>query len=71
MDPGLDTFLRSLLIGLAIAVPVGPIGLICIHRILVNGRLNGLSSGVGAATADALYAAVASAHSRRVGRIFP
>lgn len=60
MDTGPDLFLRGLLTGLAVAVPVGPISLLCIRRTLVDGRLIGLASGIGAATADALYAAVAS-----------
>ncbi len=45
--------------GLAVAVPVGPISLLCIHRTIISGRLGGLASGIGAATADAIYAAVA------------
>lgn len=57
-DPSL--FLRGLLIGLAIAAPVGPIGLLCIQRTLALGRTAGLLSGLGAATADAFYGAVAA-----------
>lgn len=53
-------FLRGWLIGLAIAAPVGPIGLLCIQRTLAQGRLAGLASGLGAATADALYGFVAA-----------
>jgi threonine/homoserine/homoserine lactone efflux protein len=45
--------LRGALIGLGIAAPVGPIGLLCIQRTLERGRLNGFVSGLGAATADA------------------
>lgn len=59
MHSGLDLLLQSFLIGLSVAVPVGPIGLLCIHRTLANGRLTGLASGLGAATADALYAGLA------------
>src|SRR5579884_3922324 len=51
-------FLRGLLIGFSIAAPVGPIGVLCIRRTLANGRLAGLLSGLGAATADAGYGAV-------------
>jgi threonine/homoserine/homoserine lactone efflux protein len=53
-------FLRGLLIGFAIAAPVGAIGLLCIRRTLAEGRLAGFVSGLGAATADALYGAVAA-----------
>jgi len=52
-------FLKGLIIGLSIAVPVGPIGILCIRRTLAQGRMNGVLSGLGAATADALYGAIA------------
>lgn len=52
-------FLRGLVIGFSIAAPVGPIGLLCIRRTLALGRAVGLVSGLGAATADAAYGAVA------------
>jgi threonine/homoserine/homoserine lactone efflux protein len=47
--------LKSLLLGLSIAAPVGPIGILCIRRSLVDGRIAGLICGLGAATADAIY----------------
>jgi len=50
---------RGLVIGFAIAAPVGPIGVLCIRRTLARGRLSGLVSGLGAATADAVYGGVA------------
>jgi threonine/homoserine/homoserine lactone efflux protein len=50
---------RGFVIGLSIAAPVGPIGVLCIRRTLAEGRLAGLATGLGAATADALYGAVA------------
>lgn len=54
------TFLfRGILIGFSIAAPVGPIGVLCIRRTLADGRVAGLVSGLGAATADALYGCVA------------
>ncbi|MDA0268750.1 MAG: LysE family transporter [Cyanobacteria bacterium] len=52
-------FLKGLLLGLAIAIPVGPIGVLCIRRTLVMGPINGLVSGLGAATADGLYGCIA------------
>ena len=45
------------MIGLAIAAPVGPIGVLCIRRTLADGRLVGLLTGMGAATADGVYGA--------------
>jgi threonine/homoserine/homoserine lactone efflux protein len=43
---------------LAIAAPVGPIGLLVIQRSLQHGRTVGLATGLGAAAADAVYGAV-------------
>jgi threonine/homoserine/homoserine lactone efflux protein len=51
-------FAQALLIGLAIAAPVGPIGLLVIQRTLQRGSGIGLATGLGAAAADALYGAV-------------
>jgi threonine/homoserine/homoserine lactone efflux protein len=55
----LHFFLKGLLLGFAIAAPVGPIGILCIRRSLADGRSAGLATGLGAATADALYGCVA------------
>ena len=52
-------FVRGLLIGFSIAAVVGPICLLCIHRTLHNGSLYGLVTGLGAATADAVYGCIA------------
>jgi threonine/homoserine/homoserine lactone efflux protein len=52
--------LRGLAIGFAIALPVGPIGVLCIRRTLAEGRAAGLISGLGAASADAIYGCVAA-----------
>jgi threonine/homoserine/homoserine lactone efflux protein len=51
--------IKGLIIGLSIAVPVGPIGILCIRRTLTQGRMVGFLSGLGAATADGLYGAIA------------
>lgn len=48
------------MIGLVVAVPVGPLGLLCINRALMFGPLCGLMSGLGVATADALAAGIAA-----------
>jgi threonine/homoserine/homoserine lactone efflux protein len=53
-------FLKGLAIGLSIAAPVGPIGLLCIQRTIAFGRKSGLATGLGAATADGFYGAVAA-----------
>lgn len=49
---------RSVLMGLSIAAPVGPIGLLCMQRTLQHGPRIGFVSGLGAASADALYGAL-------------
>jgi threonine/homoserine/homoserine lactone efflux protein len=56
----LELFFKGLLIGLSIAAPVGPIGVLCIRRTLADGRAVGFASGLGAATADGFYGAVAA-----------
>jgi len=53
-------FLKTFLLGLSIAAPVGPIGLLCIQRTLRSGMSAGFVSGLGAATADACYGALAA-----------
>ena len=55
----MPVFLRGLLIGISIAAPVGPIGVLCIRRTLAEGRLSGFISGMGAASADAIYGIIA------------
>ncbi len=56
----LETLMRGLIIGFSIAAPVGPIGVLCIRRTLAYGRWMGFVSGLGAATADALYGSMAA-----------
>lgn len=56
----MDLYLRGIMLGFAIAAPVGPIGVLCIRRTLASGRLYGLLSGIGAATADAVYGTIAA-----------
>jgi threonine/homoserine/homoserine lactone efflux protein len=51
--------LKGGVIGFSIAAPVGPIGVLCIRRTLAEGRVAGLASGLGAATADAVYGCLA------------
>lgn len=48
-------FIKSMAIGLSIAAPVGPIGMLCIQRSLSRGFGYGFATGLGAACADAIY----------------
>ncbi len=52
--------LSGLLIGVAVAAPIGPVNLICIRRTLKYGMLNGFASGAGAAVGDGVFAIVAA-----------
>lgn len=56
----MDEFLRGVILGLTIAAPVGPIGLLCIRRTLAHGWRAGFVSGLGAATADVFYGCLAA-----------
>ncbi len=51
-------FIQGIIIGLTLAVPVGPISLMCIQRSIADGRVHGIISGIGVASADSFYAAV-------------
>ncbi len=57
MDASL--LIKGVILGLSIAAPVGPIGVLCIRRTLAQGQLVGLVSGLGAATADVVYGCLA------------
>ncbi len=55
----IELFLKGLIIGFAIAAPVGPIGILCIQRSLHEGFKIGLMTGLGAALADGTYGLMA------------
>jgi putative LysE/RhtB family amino acid efflux pump len=57
-DPFL--FAKGIALGVAIAAPVGPIGILCIRRTLVYGRRIGFLTGIGAALADGVFGAIAA-----------
>jgi threonine/homoserine/homoserine lactone efflux protein len=54
-----EILLRGVVIGLVASITLGPVGVMCIQRTLSKSRASGLASGLGAATADALFAVVA------------
>lgn len=56
MDAG--AWWKGIAIGLLVAAPVGPVAVLCIRRTLARGFIVGLLSGLGAATADAVYGAI-------------
>jgi threonine/homoserine/homoserine lactone efflux protein len=56
----MEYLVKGILIGLSVAIPVGPIGILTIKRSLSDGRGAGLATGMGAAAADTLYGAMAA-----------
>jgi len=56
---GTTLFLKGIVVGLLISIPVGPIAVLCIKRTLNEGKIHGIVSGLGAATADAIYGFIA------------
>lgn len=55
-----EFFFKGLAAGLVVAMPFGPVGIVCIQRTIASGPLTGLASGAGAALADGLFAALAA-----------
>lgn len=53
-------FLKAVAIGFFVAVPIGPVNLLCIRRTLLWGRIIGFVSGLGAAVADTFFAFAAA-----------
>lgn len=53
-------FLQWILMGFVLAAPIGPIGVLCIHRTLLYGKSRWIATGLGAASADVVYAGIAA-----------
>ena len=53
-------FFEGIVVGFLMATPVGPIAVLCIQRTLNQGKIHGIVSGLGAATADAIYSFIAA-----------
>lgn len=60
MSPEVVLFVKTFGIGIAVAAPVGAMALLSIERTLAHGWWAGASTGLGIATADGFYAAVAA-----------
>jgi threonine/homoserine/homoserine lactone efflux protein len=56
-----NVIIQGLVLGFSIAAPVGPVGVLCIRRSMARGFRSGLVSGLGAASADAVYGTIAAA----------
>lgn len=59
MFDNLPVFYRGIMLGVMVAAPVGPVGILCIRRTIQKGVLIGFASGFGAAFADAFFSALA------------
>jgi threonine/homoserine/homoserine lactone efflux protein len=55
-----SNLLRGLVLGFAIAASPGPIFFLCLKRTLARGWVSGIASGLGVATGDGIYAALAA-----------
>ncbi len=55
----IENILAGMLIGAAMSIPFGPIGAICLQRIIWRGKVAGLASGLGVALGDTMFAAFA------------
>lgn len=51
--------IKGVIVGLLASIPLGPVGVICIQRTINKGKLSGFISGIGAATADTIFATIA------------
>ena len=67
--------LWGMLIGIAVAAPVGPVNVICLQRTLLAGPRQGVTVALGAAVGDAIFGALApcgfGVHKRRCSRWLP
>ena len=52
-------FIKALCIGMGVALPLGPVGILCIQKTISKGRWFGFATGLGAALMDVFYAAMA------------
>ena len=59
MDAILWKFLYSIIIGVLIAVPIGPISIMCVKYSLKQSFIAGLIVGLGAGSGDVIYAIIA------------
>jgi threonine/homoserine/homoserine lactone efflux protein len=55
----IELLIGGIIVGLMIAMPVGPVNVLCIHRTIEAGWKSGVISGLGAAAADMLYGGIA------------
>jgi threonine/homoserine/homoserine lactone efflux protein len=55
----LELLIRGVIAGLIIAAPVGPVNILCMQRTIFKGWRAGVIAGLGSASADVIYGAIA------------
>ena len=55
-----EFLIKGAAVGFSVSAPLGPIGLLSIRRTLLDGGLAGFAVGLGAVTADIIYAVIAA-----------
>lgn len=53
-----DLALKGIIIGIIVSAPMGPVGVLCVHRTLNKGRWYGFATGIGACVSDIIYALI-------------
>ena len=56
----LPLFIKGFLVGIMVAAPMGPVNILCIHRTITRGRVDGFLTGMGAAVGDGVFALAAA-----------
>jgi threonine/homoserine/homoserine lactone efflux protein len=59
--------LKGVAVGFVLCAPIGPVGILCLQRTIIDGRLSGFFSILGAAVVDAFYGGVAGCGMSVVG----
>ena len=54
----LEIIFKGIIIGICASAPMGPVGILCVHRTQRKGRWYGFVTGVGAAISDFIYALI-------------
>jgi threonine/homoserine/homoserine lactone efflux protein len=62
-------FFKGLAAGFVVCAPLGPVGLLCLRRSILDGPLEGFVSFLGASTADALYCLIAGLGIAYIGNV--
>lgn len=55
----IEFVMKGIIIGLSVAIPIGPVALLCMRNTIAYGLLAGIISGIAASTAYVIYASIA------------